>query len=71
MITIIKEGNKIVCSNGTYETMYKRLGYEILEENKKTEVKKVENLEDTKKEKVIVPETTKEKGTRGRTKKGE
>ena len=68
MITIIKEGNKIVCSNGTYETMYKRLGYKILEENKKTEVK---NLEDTKKEKIVIPEITKEKGTRGRTKKGE
>ena len=71
MITIIKEGNKIVCSNDTYETMYKRLGYEILAENKKTEVKKTEGLEDTKNEKIVIPETTKEKGIRGRAKKGE
>ena len=71
MITIIKDGEKIKCSQNTYDSMYKRLGYEILVENKKTEVKKVKNLEDTKKEKIIVPGTTKEKGTRGRAKKGE
>lgn len=71
MITIVKDGEKIKCSQNTYDSMYKRLGYEILVENKKTEAKKVKNLEDTRKEKVIVPETTKEKGTRGRTKKGE
>ena len=71
MITIIKEGNKIVCSNSTYETMYKRLGYEILEGNKKTEVKKTEGLEENKNEKIVIPEMTKEKGTKGKTKKGE
>ena len=71
MITIIKEGNKIKCSNGTYETMYKRLGYKILNENK-PQVKETEGLEDTSKEKIVMPkETSKVKSTRSKSKKGE
>ena len=43
MITIIKDGEKIRCSQNTYDTMYKRLGYDIVveksEEKKNTKVK--------------------------------
>ena len=42
MITIVKDGNKMKCSQNTYDTMYKRLGYEILQEEiiKKTKEQK-------------------------------
>lgn len=43
MIKIEKDGHSIVCSNSTYNTMYKRLGYTIVNENQKEQpVKKVE-----------------------------
>lgn len=43
MIKIEKDGHSIVCSNSTYNTMYKRLGYTIVNENQKVQpVKKVE-----------------------------
>lgn len=77
MITIIKEGNRIICSMGTYKSMYERLGYEILQENKKTKVKepkdiKPEGVQDEVKEDTIMPkEDTKVKSGKGRTKKGE
>lgn len=71
MITIIKDGNKIKCSQNTYDTMYKRLGYEILVD-KEPIVVETKVLEDTKKEEIIMPKTnTRGRGTRGRTKKGE
>lgn len=49
MIKIQKEGHTIICSDATYNTMYKRLGYEVVNEakEKKVEVPKVEKkLED-------------------------
>lgn len=49
MITIKKDENTVVCSKNTFETIYKRLGYEIVNPSKKTtkDVKKeiVENIE--------------------------
>ena len=74
MITIIKDGNKIRCSQNTYDTMYKRLGYEIFVEKIKVEQPKEEIKKTI--EKIIVPEEIiKEKSTksrtRSRTKKGE
>lgn len=43
MIKIEKDGHSIICSNSTYNTMYKRLGYTIVNENQKVQpVKKVE-----------------------------
>lgn len=73
MITIVKDGEKIRCSQNTYDTMYKRLGYEILVENKKAKVEKQESspLEEVE---LIMPKETEEKKTtrtRTRTKKGE
>lgn len=37
MIKIEKDGHSIVCSNSTYNTMYKRLGYTIVNENQKAQ----------------------------------
>ena len=51
MITIVKDGVKILCSKNTYESMYKRLGYEVLGEQKpKVEFKKEEIKEEPKEE---------------------
>lgn len=80
MITIIKDGNKLRCSQNTYDIMYKRLGYEILNENKEPKVIKTEVVKDTAKdivkdtvkEKVITPkQTSRVKGTKNKLKKGE
>lgn len=47
MIKIEKDGHSIVCSNSTYNTMYKRLGYTIVNENQKAQpVKKVEQKQE-------------------------
>ena len=49
MIKIQKEGHTMMCSNETYNTMYKRLGYEIVKQSKeiKVEMPKIEKkLED-------------------------
>ena len=49
MVKIQKEGHTIICSNETYNTMYKRLGYTIVNEakEKKVEMPKTEKkLED-------------------------
>ena len=49
MIKIQKGGHTIICSNETYNTMYKRLGYEEVNDKKekKVEIPKVEKkLED-------------------------
>lgn len=83
MITIIKDGNKIKCSQNTYDTMYRRMGYEIFEE--KPIVKKIEKTEEIKevhKEKVeeiieekpikeTIKKTRNVKNVKGRNKKGE
>ena len=75
MITIIKDNNRLRCSQNTYDTMYKRLGYEILIEKK--EEPKEEIVKETIEE-IIVPKETIEikptktrTRTRSRTKKGE
>jgi len=69
MIKIEKDGHSMICSNSTYNTMYKRLGYTIVNENQKVQpVKKVEQ----KQEEIIeipVIETKVEKNTRARNKK--
>ena len=73
MITIIKDNNRLRCSQNTYDTMYKRLGYEILNEIKETKVEKVEKIPLEKVE-IIIPEKIEDKKvtkTRTRTKKGE
>ena len=69
MIKIEKDGHSIVCSNSTYNTMYKRLGYTIVNENQKAQpVKKVEQKQE---EVVEIPviETKVEKNTKIRNKK--
>lgn len=69
MIKIEKDGHSIVCSNSTYNTMYKRLGYAIVNENQKAQpVKKVEQKQE---EVVEIPviETKVEKNTKIRNKK--
>lgn len=69
MIRIEKDGHSIVCSNSTYNTMYKRLGYTIVNENQKAQpVKKVEQKQE---EVVEIPviETKVEKNTKIRNKK--
>ena len=73
MITIIKDGEKIRCSQNTYDSMYKRLGYKILNEIKETKVERQEKIPLEKVE-TIIPEKTEVKKTtrtRTRTKKGE
>ena len=42
MIKIEKDGHFIICSNNSYDTMYKRLGYKIVGENKTKEIKQQE-----------------------------
>lgn len=47
MIKIEKDGHSIICSNSTYNTMYKRLGYTIVNENQKVQpIKKVEQKQE-------------------------
>lgn len=36
MITITKDGNNITCSKNTFETIYKRMGYELVIPSKPT-----------------------------------
>ena len=45
MIKISKEGHTIICSNGAYQSMYKRLGYEIVND---TKVQKVQETKEVK-----------------------
>lgn len=72
MITIIKDGNKIRCSQNTYDIMYKRLGYEILDENKKPKVIKTEVVKETIEEKTVTPKPiNKGKSVKTKIKKGE
>lgn len=87
MITIIKDGNKMKCSQNTYDTMYKRLGYEILQETPIEEIKEkahkiveetkdkdlVKPLKDAFKEepKEVVKKTKVQKNTKNKSKKGE
>lgn len=48
MIKIIKDNNIVTCSKNTFEIVYKRLGYEIVETEKKViEKPKKEIVEDT------------------------
>lgn len=78
MITIIKEGQTLKCSKNTYDIMYKRMGYKILEpkEEKKEEPKEKSKIieektiekEEIKEPKEIVRKT---KATRNKDKKGE
>ena len=53
MIKIEKDGHSIICSNSTYNTMYKRLGYTIVNENQK--VQPVEKNETKQEETVEIP----------------
>lgn len=72
MITIIKDGNKIRCSQNTYDIMYKRLGYEILNENKEPKVIKTEVVKEVAEEKIVTPKpASKGKGVKTKPKKGE
>ena len=43
MITIVDEkgNNEIICTKGTYEDVYKRMGYRLASEEKKEATKKV------------------------------
>lgn len=58
MITITKDKNKKIVTQGAYEEFYKHLGYEIVNEKKplvkeskiETEIKKDSKKENTKKE---------------------
>lgn len=71
MIKIQKDGHSIVCSNASYNTMYKRLGYTIVVEQKEVQpTKKVEKKEEKtleipvieiKAEKEVKTKTTKNK----------
>ena len=80
MITIIKDGEKIRCSQNTYDSMYKRLGYEIVAEDTKEKIKEKAHklVEKTKEKDLITPyeelvkndvskETEVKKNTRTRT----
>lgn len=71
MITIIKDNSKIKCSQNTYETMYKRLGYTILEEPKKIEKKEEPKKEIEQPKEVITKKAKEGKTTKGKNKKGE
>lgn len=73
MITIVKDGNKMKCSQNTYDTMYKRLGYEILQETPKVEIKKEVHKEEPKeiKKEEIIKKTKEQKNTKNKNKKGE
>lgn len=78
MITIIKEGQTLRCSKNTYDIMYKRMGYEILEQKKETKEPEKEKIKEQDKivEKKEINEGTKEvvkknKTTRIKNKKGE
>ena len=53
MIKIEKDGHSIVCSNSTYNTMYKRLGYTIV--NEKQEEQLVKKIEAKQEEIVEIP----------------
>ncbi len=66
MVKIIKDGETILCSKSTYESMYKRLGYEIEKPNEvvkpKVEVSKKETIEEVEEIPVVeveVPKTSK------------
>lgn len=78
MITIVKDGKEILCSKNTYDIMYKRMGYKILEpkEEKKEEPKeKIKIIEEKTIEKEEIKEpkeiVEKTKATRNKDKKGE
>lgn len=69
MIEIIKDKNKLKVSKGSYELIFKDLGFEIIGENKKAEEKKVEekNVKDILTEspaKEIKPLASKTKGSK-------
>ena len=42
MITIKRDDDVITCSTNTFEIMYKRLGYEIVDTSKKIDKKEIE-----------------------------
>lgn len=73
MITIIKDNDELKCSQNTYDTMYKRLGYTIKEQTKQKETKETKVTKETvSKEKVVTPKTTnKGRVTKTKNKKGE
>lgn len=71
MITIVKGNDKIVCSYGTYEDQYKKLGYLPASCKEKEATKKVASSfekDDKKEEEIAIKYGTKKKTT---TKKGE
>lgn len=82
MIKIIKDKDILSCSIKTYESMYKRLGYEILEDKKEAKVEvKVEEIKEDKKEnkvqdiikedKKVINNNDKKGKNRNKNKKGE
>lgn len=48
MIKIEKEGNVIICTEGTFNSMYKRLGYKKVENQKENKVKVSNTFETSK-----------------------
>lgn len=70
MITIVKDGRKILCSKNTYKSMYERLGYNILENKKEAKEIKEENKvqDNTAREETIINKRIK---NNSKSKKGE
>lgn len=61
MIKIEKDGHSIICSNSTYNTMYKRLGYTIVNENQKVQPVKKNGTKQEEEIEIPVIETKVEK----------
>lgn len=55
MITIVKDGRKILCSKNTYKSMYERMGYEILESKEDLKEKSSKIVEKAKEKELITP----------------
>ena len=71
MITIKKDDNTVICSKNTFETTYKRLGYEIVNPSKKeTKVEKTEKVEDVKPEIEEIPVVEMKSEKKSEAKKG-
>ena len=75
MITIVKDDQILRCSQNTYETMYKRLGYTKLEDKEPVAeiVEKIEIKEEPieqEPEEIVIEEKTITKKNKENTKKG-
>jgi hypothetical protein len=68
MIKIVKDNHFVVCSQNSFDTMYKRLGYTVVNENQKpkdTQAKQIK-IEEIKKNEIPVIEIKNEKTTKKR-----